>query len=296
MLVRGMNWFVLSLACAYFMSTSELFSKLLMRENDEWTTGSAMVLVSLPLLIPLLIKRDSLPVSWDLIALVAILIPFEVLAYYIYLSAIRIASLSLSVPYLSFTPVFTILTAALVLQERISFQGFLGILMVTIGAYVLNLERFVHHPLAPFTAIFKSPGSRRMLLVALIWSLTSTLGKKGVQLSDPVFFGVFYTLSVSVPMVAIAGWRIKRHAATVNLKGRNSIWLLLGGLVTALATMTHFHAIKLVPVSYMIAVKRTSLIFSVLYGGLIFKEERIGLRLVGSGIMVSGAVILYLAS
>jgi len=290
-----MNWFVLSLVCAYFMSTSELFSKLLMRENDEWTTGCAMVLLSLPFLVPLLIGRDSFPLGQDLILVVCIAIPFEILAYYIYLSAIRIAPLSLCVPYLSFTPVFAILTAAILLQERISFQGFLGILMVTAGTYVLNLERFVHHPLAPFKEIFKSPGSRRMLVVALIWSLTSTLGKKGVQLSDPVFFGVFYTLSVSVPMLAIAGWRIKRRAATVNLKGRNSIWFLLGGLVTALATMAHFHAIKLAPVSYMIAVKRTSLIFSVLYGGLIFKEEHIRLRLLGTSIMLSGAVILYLA-
>jgi drug/metabolite transporter (DMT)-like permease len=277
------------------MSTSELFSKLLMRENDEWTTGCAMVLLSLPFLVPLLIGRDSFPLGRDLILVVCIAIPFEILAYYIYLSAIRIAPLSLSVPYLSFTPVFAILTAAIVLQERISFQGFLGILMVAAGAYVLNVERFVHHPLAPFKAIFKSPGSRRMLVVALIWSLTSTLGKKGVQLSDPVFFGIFYTLSVSVPMLAIAGWRIKRRAATVNLKGRNSIWFLLGGLVTALATMAHFHAIKLAPVSYMIAVKRTSLIFSVLYGGLIFKEEHIRLRLLGTSIMLSGVVVLYFA-
>jgi uncharacterized membrane protein len=290
-----MNWFVLSLTCAYFMSTSEVFSKLLMRDNDEWTTGSGMVLVALPFLVPLLMDRDSLPLSRDLILVVSIAIPFEILAYYIYLSAIRIAPLSLSVPYLSFTPVFAILTAALVLQERISFQGLIGILMVTAGAYVLNIELFVHHPLAPFKAIFKSPGSRRMLMVALIWSLTSTLGKKGVLLSDPVFFGIFYMLTFSIPMLIIACWRIKRHTATVNLKGRNSIWLVLGGMVTALGTMAHFHAIKLAPVSYMIAVKRTSLIFSVLYGGLIFKEERIRVRLLGTTIMLSGVVVLYLA-
>ncbi len=277
------------------MSTSELFSKLLMRDNDEWTTGCGMTLVSLSFLAPILIGRDSLPISQDLIILIAILIPFEILAYYIYLSAIRTAPLSLSVPYLSFTPVFAILTAAILLQERISSQGLLGILTVTVGAYVLNIEGFFHHPLAPFKAIFRSPGSRRMLIVALIWSLTSTLGKKGVQLSDPVFFGVFYTLSLSVPMLAIAGLRIKRRTTTMNMKGRNAVWLGLGGLLTALATMNHFHAIKLAPVSYMISVKRTSLIFSVLYGGLIFKEKNIKLRLLGTGIMLSGAVVLYLA-
>ena len=290
-----MNWFLLSLVCAYFMSTSELFSKLLMRDNDEWTIGCGMVLMSLPFLVPLLIGRDSFPLSQNLIIVVAIAIPFEILAYYIYLSAIRIAPLSLSVPYLSFTPVFAILTAAILLHERISLQGFLGILLVTVGAYVLNIERFVHHPFAPFKAIFKSSGSRRMLLVALIWSLTATLGKKGVQLSDPIFFAIFYTLCVSVPMLAIAGWRIKRRATTVNLKGRNSIWLSLGGLVVALATMSHYQAIKLAPVSYMISVKRTSLIFSVLYGGLIFKEKHIRLRLLGTSIMLSGAAVLYLA-
>jgi len=290
-----MNWFVLSLICAYLMSTGEVLSKLLMRENDEWTIGSGMLLMSLPFLVPLAIRMDSFPISQDLIVLIAIQIPFEILAYYIYLSAIRIAPLSLSVPYLSFTPVFAILTAALLLQEKISSQGFIGILMVTVGAYVLNIERFAHHPLAPLKAIFKSSGSRRMLLVALIWSLTATLGKKGVQLSDPTFFGIFYMLTLSISMAAIAGWRIKRHTTTVNLKGRNLIWLILGGLVTAFGTITHFHAIKLAPVSYMIAVKRTGLIFSVLYGGLIFKEEHIRQRLLGTCIMLSGVVILYLA-
>ena len=290
-----MNWFVLSLICAYLMSTSEVLSKLLMRENDEWTIGSGILLMSLPFLVPLAIRMDSFPISQDLIVLIAIQIPFEILAYYIYLSAIRIAPLSLSVPYLSFTPVFAILTAALLLQEKISSQGFIGIFMVTVGAYVLNIERFAHHPLAPLKAIFKSSGSRRMLLVALIWSLTATLGKKGVQLSDPTFFGIFYMLTLSISMAAIAGWRIKRHTTTVNLKGRNLIWLILGGLVTAFGTITHFHAIKLAPVSYMIAVKRTGLIFSVLYGGLIFKEEHIRQRLLGTCIMLSGVVILYLA-
>lgn len=291
-----MNWFALSLVCAYFTSTSEVFSKLLLRNNDEWTTGCAIVLVSLPFLLPLLMRRDTFPLSQNLILLISVQIPLEVLAYYIYLKAIRMSPLSLSVPYLSFTPVFTILTAAIVLGESISYEGVFGILMVSVGAYVLNIELSVYHPLAPLKAVLKSPGSRCMLLVALIWSLTATLGKKGVQLSDPLFFGVFYMLSLSVPMLAIAAWRLKRNAAKVNLKGRNVIWVALGGMATALGMIAHYYAIKLAPVPYMISVKRTSVIFSVLYGGLIFKEGHIRLRLLGTSIMLSGVVILYLVA
>lgn len=290
-----MNWFVLSLAAAYFFSTGDVLSKLLLRDNDEWTSGCAISLASLPFLIPLLIVRETFLPSRELILLVCILIPFEVFAYYLYLKAIRISPLSLSIPYLSFTPVFTILTAGILLGETIAFQGIVGILMVTVGAYVLNIELYVQHPLAPLKAAFQSRGARYMLSVSLIWSLTSTLGKKGVQLSDPVFFGVFYMTCVSSAMLAIESWRLSRNAATVDLRGRNTIWLLLGGLATALATMAHYHAIKLAPVSYMMAVKRTSLIFSVLYGGLIFKEPHIRLRLLGASIMLSGVVVLYLA-
>jgi len=97
-------------------------------------------------------------------------------------------------------------------------------------------------------------------------------------------------------MLAVAGWRAKRHATRVNLGGRNRIWLLLGGLSMALSMLAHFHAIEHAPVSYMIAVKRTSLIFSVVYGALIFREERIRQRLLGTSIMLSGAVMLYLAT
>lgn len=232
----------------------------------------------------------------ELIILMSIAIPFEIVAYYIYLSAIRITPLSLCVPYLSFTPVFAIVTASVILKEAISLHGIIGILTVTVGAYVLNIEHYADHPFAPLKAIVKSSGARRMLTVALIWSFTATLGKQGVYLSDPMFFSFFYTVSISAAMLIIAGWRLSRGKTTVNLKGRNSIWLLLAGMVSALATIFHFHAIRLAPVSYMIAVKRTSLVFSVLYGGLIFKEERIRLRLIGTSIMLAGAVLLYIES
>jgi uncharacterized membrane protein len=42
----------------------------------------------------------------------------------------------------------------------------------------------------------------------------------------------------------------------------------------------------------MIAVKRTSLVFSVIYGWLIFKEEKIKERLIGSGLMLAGVVVI----
>jgi uncharacterized membrane protein len=64
----------------------------------------------------------------------AIVLPLQILGYYLFLSAIRMGALSLTVPLLAFTPVLTILTSALLLGESISWKGGFGIGLVTLGA------------------------------------------------------------------------------------------------------------------------------------------------------------------
>jgi len=54
--------------------------------------------------------------------------------------------------------------------------------------------------------------------------------------------------------------------------------------------LTHFKAISMTDVAYMISVKRASLVFSVLYGRVLFGEENIRERLTGSVLMIAGMV------
>ena len=53
--------------------------------------------------------------------------------------------------------------------------------------------------------------------------------------------------------------------------------------------------IQLTLVSYVIAIKRLSIVFGVLFGYLIFKEKNIKERLAGASIMVAGAVLILLS-
>jgi uncharacterized membrane protein len=74
---------------------------------------------------------------------------------------------------------------------------------------------------------------------------------------------------------------------------RPLIFLMIG-LSSALMIIFHFLAISLTEVAYMISVKRTSLIFSVLYGKLLFNEEAISDRLLGSSVMLIGVLLITL--
>ncbi|MGZ7069890.1 MAG: EamA family transporter, partial [Methanobacterium sp.] len=67
------------------------------------------------------------------------------------------------------------------------------------------------------------------------------------------------------------------------------------GFFSALAIVTQYIAITTLLVPYVIAIKRTSTIMSVLFGSLIFKEKGIKGRLLGAGIMVLGVILITLS-
>ena len=58
----------------------------------------------------------------------------------------------------------------------------------------------------------------------------------------------------------------------------------------------HFLALQGVEVAYMIAVKRTSLLFGILYGALVFGERQLGTRLLAGGIMLGGVLLIALGN
>ena len=185
----NMNWFFIALSCAFLTACCDATSKRIMQEHDEWVTGTIILGLASLILLPVFLSLDLKPVSFELVALMAIVLPLEILGYYLFLSAIRMGALSLTVPLLAFTPVLTILTSALLLGESISWKGGFGIGLVTLGAYVLNADLMTLNLLAPIKALFSNPGSRRMFFVAVLWSVTSALGKKGVLIYDPIPFG-----------------------------------------------------------------------------------------------------------
>jgi uncharacterized membrane protein len=221
---------------------------------------------------------------------IAIGLPLEALAFYCYMKALKISPLSLTVPFLAFTPGFIILTGWVILGEEISPGGFWGIILIIVGAYFLNLSKTSSGLLAPLLAIFREPGSRLMLLVSFLYAFTSTIGKLAIIHSNPYFFGIVYNIALAIlltlflPAAAIA-------EPLKNLTRRPLIGLILGALV-ATTIFSHMLAISLTNVAYMISLKRTSLLFGVLYGALWFKEEKIAERLTGASIMIAGVFLI----
>lgn len=284
-----MSWLLLSLLSAVSLATVDALTKKFLSRLNPFEMGLARLLYILPWLLLALfwIPRPVLDGTFWLA--VACSLPLEVAAVLAYMKALKSSPLSLSLPFLAFTPLFILLTGWLLLGEVISLAGFYGMILIVCGSYFLNLSQIGAGLLAPFRAIFREPGSRLMLLVALIYAATSTLGKLAITHSHPLFFPVVYylllclSLSLSFPFV--------RQAKPGNLV-KTPLPALLIGIVGAVSVFSHMLAISQIQVAYMISVKRTSLLFGVLYGALWFKEERIRERLLGAALMVSGVFLI----
>ena len=70
--------------------------------------------------------------------------------------------------------------------------------------------------------------------------------------------------------------------------------ILIIGLFVAIeaASVNVAYTLQIVP--YVIAIKRLSIIFVVLYGTLVFSENETRKRLMGAALMVAGAIIIVL--
>ncbi len=289
-----MHWLVLTLMSAFSIATADALVK---KYLSHYMPGElVLVRFGIPgaLLLPLLIMTPwpaTNPVFWGWMAS---LVPLELGAMWLYMHAIRESPLSLTLPYLAFTPVFNILTGYLFLGEQVSLMGTGGILLVVSGAWLLNIDAARNNGgwlavIAPFRAIITERGSRLMLAAAAIYSLTSVIGKVALLHVTPDFFGALYFVVVGIGAVIIfAPRRLPARRPSVGIITAQ----LAVGACMAIMVVTHFYAIAHVEVAYMLAVKRTSLLFGMLYGAWLFHEQGLGRNLLAGLLMIVGVFLI----
>jgi len=176
-----MTWLPLALLCAFALASADAATKAWLGDYSARELALIRFSLSALLLLPLLGGLPSpmtLPAQfWGWMLLMW---PLEIAAMLLYMAAIRDHPLSLTVPFLAFTPVFVVGIAYWLLGEQVSARGLVGIVLVVVGAWLLNVGqarlRDWRSWARPLAAILWEPGSRMMLAVAVIFAFTSTMG------------------------------------------------------------------------------------------------------------------------
>ncbi|MDD3754787.1 MAG: EamA family transporter [Methanobacterium sp.] len=305
-----MFWLIFAWLTALFESFTDVASKKSLKNVDMYLTAFFIRFSAFLFLIPVLFLVIFLwgvptigPQFW-----VALLIggSLNVLTTVLYMKALKHSDLSISVPMLAFTPLFLLVTSPLIVGEFPTTLGLVGIILIVSGSYILNINEFKKGYLAPFKALLQEKGPKLMLIVAFIWSITSNYDKIGAVNSSPIIWVVAVNLFIAISIFPILltsnkDYFQKKRSSLVKdgsyweLIKENKNILLLTGFLSALTIIFQIYAITLTLVAYVIAIKRTSVCFGVIWGHLIFHEKGVKERLTGAVVMVLGVVLIILS-
>jgi Predicted membrane protein len=286
-----LTWLILGIFTAFFEALKDVFGKQNLKKSDEYVVAWSLAFFSVIFLIPWVIYTGIPALNTQFAIALLIGGSINAVTTILYIKAIKVSDLSLTVPLVALTPLFMLLTSPLIVGEYPNFFDYIGILLIVTGSYLLNIKEKSQGYLAPFKALLKEPGPKMMLIVAFLWSITSNFDKIGVKNSSPIFwlFSLFGTMSILLLPILL------HKTPNPSRKILKQLPMLAAmGFFNAIGLLCQMQALTLTLVVQVIAIKRTSVLMGVLFGHFIFKEKDIQQRLLGAGIMIFGVFVISL--
>lgn len=285
-------WIVLALITAVCEAAKDGLCKKGLQSLDVFTIAWVWKVFSLPFILPLIFFAplpDELPKEFWTALLVGG--GLNILATVLYIRAISTSDLSITLPLLSFTPAFLLITSPVLVGDIPTPLGYAGVLFIVGGSYLLGIKER-SSILGPLKALVRDPGARLMLAVALIWSVAANMDKIGVMATNPFFWAVCIQSFISVGLTVVL------YSMRARIRGRmqsSMPVLLLIGLVTGIGFVCQMAAISIGLVPYVIAIKRTSIVLGVLIGGLYFLEKDLRTRVSATLVMLAGVMLIAMS-
>lgn len=211
-----------------------------------------------------------------------------------FFAALRSSALSVTIPLLSLTPVFTTLLAIPLLGQQPSWLQGVGILLVVAGVFALNLP--ADGPLsvgAAWRAWRSDRSALLMVLVALCWSMTVPLDKLSMERASGPLHALILNVGVggAVALVLLA----QRRLGEVVDARKAPFLIVFAVLVSAMALALQLVAIQTVPVSLVETLKRgIGNVMALVGGALVFQEAVTARKLAAVGLMALGVGLILL--
>jgi drug/metabolite transporter (DMT)-like permease len=284
-------WVVIALVSALGDATRDLAAKRVLTKSNSLLFTWLLFALPLPVIYAADILYGVPRPGPGFYSAIFTALPLEILAQILYMQALRLSPLSIVAPLLSLSPVFMLVVPFLLIGERISVTSGVGVLLIAAGAYALNAGAAQRGFLEPFRALLRERGAVCMCMVAFLFSITATLSKKAIMLSSPFHYMAVYWTGLVIGMAPLLA---------VNYRGRwRETWeegtlrkALIPALLFVTAVFAAACALSLAKVTYVTAVKRLSVLFSIVLGGTVLKEGSLRERLTGGMLMVSGFALI----
>lgn len=289
----NLTWFWLSLFFALWTSIGTSILKNLTSKIQVLLLVLVTEIVLLPFMFILIQFSGGIPyVNFNFYPLILAAAIIDSAAAILSIYALKISPISLMSPISSFNPVFTTIIASLVLHEVLSPIKYLGIFIIILGSYFLNITDLKGGLLLPFKKLFTNRGILLFLLANLLYAITPIFQKQAIFQTRPVI-PLFTSFSEGLIFIffLIPIVLIKTRNQIPQIKNNWKILLIMGPF-GALAQLAAFTAYSQANLGLVTSVFKFSTLFTIIWGFLFFKEQRIWERLLGATVMILGTILL----
>lgn len=218
-----------------------------------------------------------------------------------------------TLPYLSLTPAFLLISEYMFLDDLASIPGVIGTLLVSLGGLWLSRASVtaadVRKPARAQVKVHRHrvgslpPGAPTFIFIAAIYSISSTFDKRGTKAAPALLFGAVINATVAFGVVvrqASASYLEERLGSPKAKKAWSSngdmsiqmCCLMVGyWLFSMSAYWTQLEAYSRMHASYVSAVRRSATLFALLFGRLFF-DEQIGQKIAPVSLMILGVCLV----
>ena len=307
-----MNWIACSLLSAFFDSFFHILSKNVLKANSHYVVSILMSFFTALICGVWAYFKGIPPLDVSFFKMAALASVMGSTGLLCFMKGLKKSDISFAIPLLCFGPIFTALWEWLFLSSSMTQIALLGVLIVLIGTYSMELDQVKNGYLAPVKALYVNSGARLVFLASFIWSLSSIIDKVGVLNTNAViwtgvvnlFMAVFLffigLLSKNIRLSKEITFHPKESSknllenAFASIATRNTLLLFATSLFFALMLVFQMRAFSLTNVAYVLSLKRASILLSVLAGFFFFNEKKIKERLLATVIMIFGGVLIIL--
>ncbi len=246
--------------------------------------------LSLPLLF--FVDFASLPIKPLLFAILFSAVPGAI-GFYLIARSIRHLEVSIVGPLFILNPAMVALLAYFFLGEKTTILQIIGIIILLIGSYILELNS-THKLLDPIKAFINSKYLHFMLIALALYSVGTVYDRYIFVNYDVPVFSYFVLFNIAIGFVMSIVYLVV-HRSTDGIKhglknyGGELFWI---SIFEMLQRITMFLAVSSAYVSLATAIRRMSAIFTVIIGGEIFHESHLIRKTIATGIMVIGAILI----
>lgn len=284
----------LALISSVFKSGKSLSTKVASQLTNDYITSLFTRLISAIVFLILIIVLNKFIIPSNNIFILYLIINSVLFAIVtvLFTKSLRISDVSLVSPIMSLLPIFVTLPSYIILGEIPNLYAGFGIVLVTFGSYVLELNSESKTYLDPFKSLYYNKGVQIAFGGLIIASVIPSVDKIGIQMTNPIMW-VFLTQLISGLIIGLFYSFSDNNSFKLDFYNNYKI-LIIVGLFNALIWIFQSYAYTYTQVSYVQSVKRVSIILSILGGYYIFDEKNIKERLFGSVLILYGITLIFI--